>query len=72
MLAAMGHRTDVALVDANIETLIREDHHDAHRDRRRIHSAGHRLLARACGQTTDNVALEENSDDHERSDRRSR
>jgi hypothetical protein len=29
------------------------------------------LLARACGQTTDNVALEENSDDHERSDRRS-
>ena len=28
------------------------------------------LLARACSQTTDNVALEENSDNHERSDRR--
>jgi hypothetical protein len=31
-----------------------------------------RLLAGACGQTTDNVALEENSDRHQRSDRRGR
>jgi len=29
-----------------------------------------RLLAGACGQTTDDVALKENSDNHERSDRR--
>jgi L-fucose mutarotase/ribose pyranase (RbsD/FucU family) len=71
MLAAMGHGDDVALVDARDSDAAPKDHHDARREGRPIHSVGRRLLARACGQTTDNVALEEDSDDHERSDRSS-
>ncbi len=71
MLAAMDHGDDVALVDASHPDATPRGPHDAHRDRRHIYSARHCPLARACGQTTDNVALEEDSDDHERSDRSS-